>query len=81
MSFEGLTTHTLSSWREYILNILKEEGSYSPYAMICDFGNYDDSYEIGRVVQILLDANEIEFNDEWNLTLVTEVKKNEVFLS
>jgi len=62
MSFEGLTTRQLSSWKEYILDLL-EEGEYSPYTLICDFGNYDDSYEIGRVIQLLLDVGEIEFTE------------------
>ncbi len=70
-SLEGLTIHQLSSWKGYILNLLKEEEAYSPYTLIGDFGTYDDSYEIGRVVQILLDEGKIEFNDEGRICLPT----------
>jgi len=69
MSFEGLTPHQLSSWKEYILDLLEKQGEYSPYTLICDFGSYDDSYEIGRLVQILVDAGEIAFTEHGNISL------------
>ena len=76
---DGMTTRNRVSWVKTIREYVESEGgAVSPYQMICDYGSYDDAYEIGRVVQMMYNNGDLTFNEKWEMIVSTKLSEDDL---